>query len=108
MNLKTSSQVETRTLLEEVCNFDRKGLFDLGHPLVNRIAESFVKAAGIGAVQAVSRDAYFIATQGLSLSLSLSTYYYLHKIICMHNYCFITSHYIIVLINFLRIRTLFC
>ncbi|CAJ2662455.1 outer envelope pore protein 16-2, chloroplastic-like [Trifolium pratense] len=64
MNLKTSSEVETRTLLEEVCSFDRKGLFDLGHPLLNRIAESFVKASGIGAVQAVSRDAYSIATQG--------------------------------------------
>ncbi|MCH93656.1 outer envelope pore protein 16-2 chloroplastic-like, partial [Trifolium medium] len=64
MNLKTSSEVETRTLLEEVCSFDRKGLFDLGHPLLNRIAESFVKASGIGAVQAVSRATYSIATQG--------------------------------------------
>ncbi|GAU48272.1 hypothetical protein TSUD_405180 [Trifolium subterraneum] len=64
MNLKTSSEVETRALLEEVCSFDRKGLFDLGHPLLNRIAESFVKASGIGAAQAVSRDAYFIASQG--------------------------------------------
>ena len=62
MNLKTSSEVETRALLDEVCNFDRKGLFDLGHPLVNRIAESFVKAAGIGAVQSLSRQAFFAAT----------------------------------------------
>ncbi|CAJ2662457.1 unnamed protein product [Trifolium pratense] len=71
MNLKTSSEVETRTLLEEVCSFDRKGLFDLGHPLLNRIAESFVKASGIGAVQAVSRDAYSIATQGETSNKSL-------------------------------------
>ncbi|AES65031.1 Mitochondrial inner membrane translocase subunit Tim17/Tim22/Tim23/peroxisomal protein PMP24 [Medicago truncatula] len=64
MNLKTSSEVETRALLDEICSFDRKGLFDLGHPLLNRIAESFVKAAGIGAVQAVSREAYFTAIDG--------------------------------------------
>ncbi|XP_073226149.1 outer envelope pore protein 16-2, chloroplastic-like [Cicer arietinum] len=64
MNLKTSSEVETRCLLDEICNFDRKGLFDLGHPLLNRIAESFVKAAGIGAVQSLSRQAYFTAIQG--------------------------------------------
>ncbi|KAJ8528765.1 hypothetical protein K7X08_030409 [Anisodus acutangulus] len=38
--------------------------FDLGHPLLNRIAESFVKAAGIGAVQAVAREAYFTASEG--------------------------------------------
>ncbi|CAI8590219.1 unnamed protein product [Vicia faba] len=64
MNLNTSSEVETRTKLDDLCNFDKKGLFDLGHPLVNRIAESFVKAAGIGAAQAFSRDAYFSATDG--------------------------------------------
>ncbi|XP_061344836.1 outer envelope pore protein 16-2, chloroplastic-like [Gastrolobium bilobum] len=64
MNMSTSSNLETRNLLDELCNFDRKGLFDLGHPLLNRIAESFVKAAGIGAVQAVSREAYFTALEG--------------------------------------------
>ncbi|XP_058734917.1 outer envelope pore protein 16-2, chloroplastic-like [Vicia villosa] len=64
MNLNTSSEVETHTKLDELCNFDKKCLFDLGHPLVNRIAESFVKAAGIGVVQAVSRDAYFSAIDG--------------------------------------------
>ncbi|KAF3779742.1 Outer envelope pore protein 16-2 [Nymphaea thermarum] len=47
-----------RSLLDELRSFDKGGLFDLGHPLLNRIAESFVKAAGIGAVQAVSREAY--------------------------------------------------
>ncbi|KAL8216799.1 hypothetical protein R6Q57_023636 [Mikania cordata] len=57
--------LETRSLLDEPKTFDRiGGLFDLGHPLLNRMAECFVKAAGIGAVQAVSREAYFTATDG--------------------------------------------
>ncbi|KAI3687664.1 hypothetical protein L1987_81364 [Smallanthus sonchifolius] len=55
--------LETRSLLDELKSFDRKGLFDLGHPLLNRMAECFVKAAGIGAVQAVSREAYFTMTE---------------------------------------------
>ncbi|KAJ1380607.1 Tim17/Tim22/Tim23/Pmp24 family [Sesbania bispinosa] len=65
----TRSDLETRSLLDELCSFDKKGLFDLGHPLLNRIAESFVKAAGIGAVQAVSCEAYFTAIEGASSSL---------------------------------------
>ncbi|QCE13338.1 outer envelope pore protein 16-2, chloroplastic [Vigna unguiculata] len=64
MNLNTSSNLETRSLLDELCNFDKKGLFDLGHPLLNRILESFIKAAGIGAAQAVSREAFFTAIEG--------------------------------------------
>ncbi|KAK4380106.1 hypothetical protein RND71_001968 [Anisodus tanguticus] len=44
--------------------FDKCDFFDLGHPLLNGIAESFVKAAGIGAVQAVAREAYFTASEG--------------------------------------------
>lgn len=95
--------LETRTLLDEFRNFDKGGLFDLGHPLLNRIAESFVKSAGvlhvffffvvgifsdlvymfsaypfvdlaygfvffqIGAVQAVSREAYFTVAEGVQL-----------------------------------------
>ncbi|KAI3522675.1 hypothetical protein L2E82_06066 [Cichorium intybus] len=56
--------LETRSLMDELRSFDRNGgLFDLGHPLLNRMADSFVKAAGIGAVQAVSREAYFTATE---------------------------------------------
>ncbi|XP_076945016.1 outer envelope pore protein 16-2, chloroplastic-like [Bidens hawaiensis] len=55
--------LETRSLLDELKSFDRKGaLFDLGHPLLNRMAECFVKAAGIGAIQAVSREAYITVT----------------------------------------------
>uniref|UniRef100_A0A5B7AQH1 Outer envelope pore protein 16-2 n=1 Tax=Davidia involucrata TaxID=16924 RepID=A0A5B7AQH1_DAVIN len=59
-----SSNLETRSLLDEFRSFDKGGFFDLGHPLLNRITESFVKAAGIGAVQAVSREAYFTAVEG--------------------------------------------
>ncbi|OIW00145.1 hypothetical protein TanjilG_29135 [Lupinus angustifolius] len=59
-----SSNLETRSVLDELSSFNKGGLFDLGHPLLNRILESFVKAAGIGAVQAVSREAYFTAVQG--------------------------------------------
>jgi hypothetical protein len=31
----------------EIRRFDKCCLFDFGHPLLNRIAESFVKAAGV-------------------------------------------------------------
>lgn len=90
-----SSNLETRSLLDELSTFNKGGLFDFGHPLVNRIAESFVKAAGvsiriciyfifslftnislsfshwfhiqIGVVQAVSREAYFTAIEGAGI-----------------------------------------
>ncbi|XP_024964320.1 outer envelope pore protein 16-2, chloroplastic-like isoform X5 [Cynara cardunculus var. scolymus] len=56
--------LETRSFLDEVRSFDNAGvLFDLGHPLLNRMAGSFVTAAGIGAVQAVSREACFTALE---------------------------------------------
>lgn len=42
-----SSNFENRSLLDELRSFDKGGFFDLGHPLLNRIAESFVKAAGV-------------------------------------------------------------
>ncbi|KAJ0034668.1 outer envelope pore protein 16-2, chloroplastic [Pistacia vera] len=64
------SNLETRSLLDEFRSFDKGGFFDLGHPLLNRIVESFVKAAGIGAIQAVSRDAYFTAIEGSGLDSS--------------------------------------
>lgn len=59
----SNSNLETRSFLDELKSFDKNGFFDLGHPLLNRIAESFVKAAGIGAVQAVARESYFIAAE---------------------------------------------
>ncbi|AES91953.2 Mitochondrial inner membrane translocase subunit Tim17/Tim22/Tim23/peroxisomal protein PMP24 [Medicago truncatula] len=65
--MNSNSNLETRTLLDELSDFNKGGLFDFGHPLVNRIAESFVKAAGIGAVQAVSREAYFTVIEGTGI-----------------------------------------
>ncbi|KAM3707878.1 hypothetical protein ACB098_02G059100 [Castanea mollissima] len=65
--MSSSSNLETRSLLDELSSFEKGGFFDLGHPLLNRIAESFVKAAGIGAIQAVSREAYFTAIEGAGL-----------------------------------------
>ncbi|KAK4266898.1 hypothetical protein QN277_023758 [Acacia crassicarpa] len=59
-----SSNLNPRSLLDELRNFDKGGFFDLGHPLLNRIVQGFVKAAGIGAAQAVSREAYFMAIEG--------------------------------------------
>ncbi|XP_058212624.1 outer envelope pore protein 16-2, chloroplastic-like isoform X2 [Rhododendron vialii] len=64
-----NNHMETRTLLDELRSFDKGGLFDFGHPLLNRIAESFVKAAGIGAIQAVSREAYFTLVEGVDGSV---------------------------------------
>ena len=61
------SNFETRSLLDEICTFNKGGLFDFGHPLINRIPGSFVKAAGIGAVQGVSREAYFTAIEGTGM-----------------------------------------
>lgn len=45
--MNSSSNLETRSLLDELSSFNKGGLFDFGHPLLNRIAESFVKAAGV-------------------------------------------------------------
>ncbi|XP_020276293.1 LOW QUALITY PROTEIN: outer envelope pore protein 16-2, chloroplastic [Asparagus officinalis] len=59
----SNGNLETRTLFDELKSLEKGWLFDFGHPLVNRVAESFVKAAGIGAIQAVSREAYFTASE---------------------------------------------
>ncbi|KAG6431397.1 hypothetical protein SASPL_109476 [Salvia splendens] len=56
--------LETRSVLDELRNFEKNVFFDLGHPLLNRIADCFVRAAGIGAVQALSKEAYFTAVEG--------------------------------------------
>ncbi|KAK1294155.1 hypothetical protein QJS10_CPA16g01642 [Acorus calamus] len=69
-----TENLETRSLLDDLRNFDKGGGFlDLGHPLLNRITHSFVKAAGIGAVQAVARDAYFTVSHGAGFNLSGTT-----------------------------------
>ncbi|KAL4579270.1 hypothetical protein LXL04_015408 [Taraxacum kok-saghyz] len=59
--------LETRSLMDELRSLDKPGgLFDFGHPLLNRIVGSFVTAAGIGAVQAVSREACLTALENAS------------------------------------------
>ncbi|KAF7843844.1 Caffeic acid 3-O-methyltransferase [Senna tora] len=48
LQLLGDSNLETRSLFDEIRSFDKRCFFfDLGHPLVNRIAESFIKAAGV-------------------------------------------------------------
>ncbi|KAH6789230.1 Mitochondrial import inner membrane translocase subunit Tim17/Tim22/Tim23 family protein [Perilla frutescens var. frutescens] len=59
----SGTNLETRSLIDELRSFDSGGFFDLGHPMLNRMAESFIRAAGIGAIQAVSREAYFTALE---------------------------------------------
>ena len=58
------SRLDTRTLKDELTSMDRRCLLDLGHPLLNRVADSFIRAAGVGAARAVSREAYFVTVQG--------------------------------------------
>ncbi|KAK7264700.1 hypothetical protein RJT34_32310 [Clitoria ternatea] len=65
--MNESKNIEGRSLVDELNSFNKRGLFDFGHPLLNRIAECFVKVATIGAIQAVSRDAYFSAVEGARL-----------------------------------------
>ncbi|OEL35528.1 hypothetical protein BAE44_0003454, partial [Dichanthelium oligosanthes] len=63
-----SVETQARAFADEVRGGleGKNWMLDLGHPLLNRIAESFVKAAGIGAVQAVARESYFMAIEGTS------------------------------------------
>ncbi|KQK22019.1 outer envelope pore protein 16-2, chloroplastic isoform X2 [Brachypodium distachyon] len=57
---------EARKFVDEVRGLEKNWMLDLGHPLLNRVADSFAKAAGIGAIQAVTRDSYFMAVEGES------------------------------------------
>ncbi|KAE8667951.1 Outer envelope pore protein 16-2 [Hibiscus syriacus] len=58
------SNLEKRSELYELRSFEKGGFFfDLGHPL-NRVADSFVKAAGIGAIKAVAREGCHVALEG--------------------------------------------
>lgn len=45
-------------------------IVDLGHPLVNRVVDGFIKVGGVGAVHAASKDTYRIATSGDTSSKS--------------------------------------
>ncbi|KAK8507153.1 hypothetical protein V6N13_069944 [Hibiscus sabdariffa] len=58
------SDLETRSFLDELRSFDKGGFLDLGNPLLNRVAESFVKAAGIGAIKAVAKEGFHLAFHG--------------------------------------------
>ncbi|XP_019180539.1 PREDICTED: outer envelope pore protein 16-2, chloroplastic-like isoform X1 [Ipomoea nil] len=59
-----SSNLETRSLLDEIRHFEQCGFLELGHPLLNRVAEAFLKSAGVGAIQAVAREGFSAAVQG--------------------------------------------
>jgi hypothetical protein len=41
-------------------------LVDLGHPLLNRVFDGFVKVGGVGALHAASQDTYRFLLQGIS------------------------------------------
>ncbi|KAG5240287.1 outer envelope pore protein [Salix suchowensis] len=57
-----SHSLETRSLMGEIRHFDKCSFFDFGHPLLT-----------IGAIQAVSREAYFTALKvTMSAGLELS------------------------------------
>ncbi|KAL4283033.1 hypothetical protein GQ457_16G030620 [Hibiscus cannabinus] len=58
------SDLETRSFLDELRSFDKAGFLDLGNPLLNHVAESFVKAAGIGAIKAVAKESFHLAFHG--------------------------------------------
>ncbi|XVF62483.1 hypothetical protein PTKIN_Ptkin09bG0011600 [Pterospermum kingtungense] len=51
-----SGNLETRSLLDEWRNLEKGCFFDLGHPLLNRISHSFVKAAGVRTESSSSPD----------------------------------------------------
>lgn len=41
-------------------------LVDLGHPLLNRVVDGFVKVGGVGALHAASQDTYRFLLQGMA------------------------------------------
>ena len=47
-------------------------LVDLGHPLLNRVVDGFVKVGGVGALHAASQDTYRFLLQGNSSSSQFS------------------------------------
>ncbi|KAJ1297486.1 hypothetical protein BS78_01G380100 [Paspalum vaginatum] len=69
-----SVETHARAFVDEARGcLEKNWMLDLGHPLLNRVAESFVKAAGIGAAQAVARESYFMAIEGEGGSVSGAT-----------------------------------
>lgn len=47
-------------------------LVDLGHPLLNRVFDGFVKVGGVGALHAASQDTYRFLLQGIRVSVCLA------------------------------------
>lgn len=45
-----------RKVMDEIRSFEKASLFDLGHPLLNRVADSFVKAAAVSSKFSDIRD----------------------------------------------------
>ena len=47
--MSSSSRFEKskRSMMDELRSFEKEDFFDLGHPLLNRILHSFIKAAGV-------------------------------------------------------------
>lgn len=61
-------------MVDEIkCSQGGTFLYDFGHPLLNRVADSFVKAAGIGALQSTSREAYVTVAGSLDLNSGASS-----------------------------------
>ena len=48
-------------------------LVDLGHPLLNRVVDGFVKVGGVGALHAASQDTYRFLLQGIDHGIFFST-----------------------------------
>lgn len=77
----STEKLDSRTLMQELRSFDNEvPFFDFGHPLLNRVSNSFLKAAAIGALQAATREAYFTAVEGppflfSTFSLQVLPYY---------------------------------
>ncbi|WZZ09002.1 hypothetical protein YC2023_094923 [Brassica napus] len=48
-----------KKVMNEIRSFQKANLFDLGHPLINRIADSFVKASGAADLALESSELMF-------------------------------------------------
>lgn len=80
------SRLDTQTLKDELTSMDKRCLLDLGHPLLNRVADSFIRAAGVGAARAASREAYFVTVEG--------TVYRTSRVLAASGWCsLLTVHY---------------
>lgn len=56
-------------------------LVDLGHPLLNRVVDGFVKVGGVGALHAASQDTYKFLLQGIVLPMVRSAVYIASRVL---------------------------